>query len=297
MLYWILLFSLFVITLADKTQRMKKLALLFIVIIFSSTNVNSQCSPDFIFTSLSIPGVYPPAIQIPNVPLPLGIADGSVGVLYAQTLTLVVLEDTTMDIASLLDPTIVTAINAAGISTVMSLDVNHVVYDVGGLPNGLSYTCDQSGCQYSSGVDGCILIDGTPTQGGIFPVPVNMNVNVQIPAITDPIFGTVILASMAMDLPAFPAVEYDLIISGGTAITDYKNLDFTLFPNPTTNTTTLSLTTIADVKIYNILGKVVSSYSLVKNEMKISKLDLGIGMFYVSINTKNHKKIIKLIIK
>ena len=292
-----MLFVLFIINLTDNTKLMKKLILLFTVIIFSFNNVNAQCSPNSIFTSLAIPGIYPPAVQIPNLPLPLGIADGSVSNSYTQTLTLVVLEDTTMDIAFLLDPTIVTAINAAGISTVMSLDVNHVVYEVGGLPNGLSYTCDQSGCQYSSGVDGCILIDGTPTQGGIFPVPVNMNVNVQIPAITDPIFGTVILASMAMDLPAFPAVEYDLIISGGTATTDYKNLDFTLFPNPTTNTTTLSLTTIADVKIYNILGKVVSSYSLVKNEMKISKLDLGIGMFYVSINTKNHKKIIKLIIK
>jgi len=292
-------FVLFVINLADNTKLMKKRILLFTVIIFSFNNVNAQCSPDFIFTSLSIPGVYPPAVQIPNVPLPLGIADGSVGVSYAQTLTLVVLEDTTMDIASLLDPTIVTAINAAGISTIMSLDVNHVVYDVGGLPNGLSYTCDQSNCQYDPTVtaDGCILINGTPTQGGTFPVPVNMTVNVQIPAITDPIFGTVILASTAMDLPAFPAVEYDLLISGGTIVTDFKSLDFTLFPNPTTNTTTLKLTKIADVKIYNVLGEVVVNYLAVKNTLNIKKSDLGIGMFYVSINTKNEKEIIKLIVK
>jgi len=292
-----MLFVLFVITLADKTKLMKKLALLFTVIIFSFNNVNAQCSPDFIFTSLAIPGVYPPAVQIPNVPLPLGITDGSVGVSYTQTLTLVVLQDTTMDIASLLDPTIVTAINAAGISTIMSLDVNHVVYDVSGLPNGLSYTCDQSNCQYSSGVDGCILIDGTPTQGGTFPVPVNMTVNVQIPAITDPIFGTVILPSTAMDLPAFPAVEYDLLISGGTAINDFKSSDFILFPNPTNNTTTLNLKTTADVKIYNVLGEVVSNYSSVKNTLNIKKSDIGIGMFYVSISTKNQKEIIKLIIK
>lgn len=276
---------------------MKKKILLFILIIFSFNNVNAQCAPNPIFTSLDIPGVYPPAIQIPNVPLPLGIIDGSVGSSYTQTLTLVVLEDTTMDIASLLDPTIITAINAAGISTVMSLDVNHVVFDVSGLPNGLSYTCDQSNCHYSSGLDGCILIDGTPTQGGVFQVPVNITVNVQIPAITDPIFGTVILASMAMDLPAFPAVEYDLLISGGTNVTDYRSSDFTLFPNPTTNTTTLNLTKIADVKIYNILGKIVSNYSSVRNKLEISKSDLGIGVFYVSIIAENQKEIIKLIIK
>ena len=293
-----MLFVLFVITLADKTQLMKKLALLFTVIIFSFNNVNAQCSPDFIFTSLAIPGVYPPAVQIPNVPLPLGIADGSVGVSYTQTLTLVVLEDTTMDIASLLDPTIVTAINAAGISTVMSLDVNHVVYDVSGLPNGLSYTCDQSNCQYSSGVDGCILIDGTPSQGGTFPVPVNMTVNVQIPAIPNPISGLPpILPSTAIDLPTFPVVEYDLLISGGTAVNDFKSSDFILFPNPTSYNTTLNLKTTADVKIYNVLGEVVSNYFSVKNTLKIKKSDLGIGMFYVSISTKNQKEIIKLIIK
>ena len=282
---------------ADKTKLMKKLALLFIVIIFSFNNVNAQCSPDFIFTSLAIPGVYPPAVQIPNVPLPLGIADGSVGISYAQTLTLVVLEDTTMDIAPLLDPTIVSAMSLAGISTVMSLDVNHVAYDVSGLPNGLTYTCDQSNCQYSSGVDGCILIEGTPTQGGTFPVPVNMTINVQIPAITDPIFGTVILASMDIDLPAFPAVEYDLLISGSTAVNDFKSSDFSLFPNPTSNTTTLNLKTTADVKIYNILGEVVVNYSSVKNRLNIKKSDLGIGMFYVSISNKNKKETIKLIIR
>ena len=292
-----MLFVLFVITLTNKPKLMRKLILFFTVIVFSFNNVNAQCSADFIYTSLGIPGVYPPAVQIPNLPLPLGIADGSVGVSYAQTLTLVVLEDTTMDIASLLDPTIITAINAAGISTVMSLDVNHVVFDVSGLPNGLSYTCDLSNCQYNSGFDGCILIDGTPTQGGTFQVPVNITVNVQIPAITDPIFGTVILPSTAMDLPVFPIVEYDLLISGGTAVTDYKSSDFTLFPNPTISTTTLILKKRADVKIYNILGKVVLNYSSVKNKLEISKSNLGIGMFYVSIITENQKEIIKLIVK
>jgi len=260
-----MLFVLFVITLTNKNKLMRKLILFFTFIVFSFNNVNAQCSADFIYTSLGIPGVYPPAVQIPNLPLPLGIADGSVGNSYAQTLTLVVLEDTTMDIASLLDPTIVAAINTAGISTVMSLDVNHVIYDVGGLPNGLSYTCDQSICQYSSGVDGCILIDGTPTQGGIFPVPVNMTINVQIPAI-----AVILLPSMAIDLPVFPAVEYDLLISGGTPVTDFKGSDFILFPNPTTNTTTLNLTTTADVKIYNVLGEVVLNYSSVKHTLNIN---------------------------
>jgi hypothetical protein len=275
---------------------MKKLLLLLSITILLLLRVNAQCSPNSIFTSLSIPGVYPPPVSIPNFPLPLGIDDGSVGVLYDQTLTLVVLEDTTMDIAPLLDSAIVSTMNLAGISTVMSLNVNHVVFDIDGLPNGLAYTCDQGNCQYSLGVDGCILINGTPSQGGVFPILVNMTVNVQIPAITDPIFGTVILASMAMDLPTFTAVEYDLLISGGTTIFDYNNSDFTLFPNPTTNTAILNLERTADVRIYNALGEVVVNYSSVKNALRIKKLDLGVGIFYVSICTKNQKEIIKLII-
>jgi hypothetical protein len=47
-----------------------------------------------------------------------------------------------------------------------------------------------------------------------------MTVNVQIPDITDPIFGTVILASMAIDLPTFPVVEYNLLITEVTTVNE-----------------------------------------------------------------------------
>ena len=297
MLYWILLFGLFVITLADKTKLMKKLYLLFTVIIFSFNNVNAQCSPDFIFTSLSIPGVYPPAIQIPNVPLPLGIADGSVGVLYAQTLTLVVLEDTTMDVASFLPTAVVSTMSLAGISTVMSLDVNHVIYDISGLPNNLTYTCDINSCQYPLGVNGCILINGTPTQGGNFAVPVSMTINAQIPAITDPFLGTTIFAGMAIDLPSFPAVEYDLFVEGSTATHEIGNYRSKVFPNPTSSQAILSLITFSDVVVYNILGKEVLIANNIKGDLLLSKNDIGKGVFYISVQSKNKTETIKLIIK
>jgi len=276
---------------------MKKILLLSVIVVFLFGKVNAQCVPDFIFTSLAIPGVYPPSAQIPNLPLPLGIADGSVGISYAQILTLVVLEDTTMDIAPLLDPTIVTAMNVAGISTVMSLDVNHVVFDVNGLPNGLSYTCDQSSCQYSSGVDGCMLIDGTPTQGGTFLVPVNMTVNVQIPTISDPIFGTTIFTGMAIDLPSFAAVEYDLFVLGATAINEVGNYSSKVFPNPTSNQAILSLISFSDVVVYNILGKEILIANNVKGDLLLSKNDIGKGVFYISVQSKSKTETIKLIIK
>jgi len=275
---------------------MKKILLLSVIVVFLLCKVNAQCSPNSMFTALGLPGVYPPELAIPGVPM-IGISDGIVGSPYSQTLTLVVLEDTTMDIASFLPVTVVSAMSLAGISTVMSLDVNHVTFDVSGLPNGLNYTCDQSGCQYVSGVDGCILINGTPTQGGNFTVPVSMTINAQIPAITDPILGTTIFAGMAIDLPSFTAVEYDLFIdAGATAISEVVQNN-SLYPNPTANEARLSLLSISDVIVYNILGKEVFKANDFKGELILSKNDLGKGMFYVMINSGSNSESIKLIIK
>ena len=278
-----------------KSIIMKKILLLSVIVVFLLCKVNAQCSPNSMFTALGLPGVYPPELAIPGVPM-IGISDGIVGSPYSQTLTLVVLEDTTMDIASFLPVTVVSAMSLAGISTVMSLDVNHVTFDVSGLPNGLNYTCDQSGCQYVSGVDGCILINGTPTQGGNFTVPVSMTINAQIPAITDPILGTTIFAGMAIDLPSFTAVEYDLFIDGATTISEITQHNF-LYPNPTSNEAKLSLGSISDVLVYNILGKEVLKVIDFKGELILSKNDLGKGMFYVMVKSENKSETIKLVIK
>ena len=74
---------------------MKKLLLTLSILLLYTMNVNAQCSPNFIFTTLGLPGIYPPNLPIPNIPM-TGIADGQVNVPYSQTLTLVVLEDTTL---------------------------------------------------------------------------------------------------------------------------------------------------------------------------------------------------------
>jgi hypothetical protein len=275
---------------------MKKFLLLFVILLSFTHLVIAQCTPNSLFSSLGLPGVYPPELPISGVPM-VGVSDGIVGSLYSQTLTLVVLEDTIMDIASFLPVTVVSAMSLASISTVMSLDVNHVTFDVAGLPNGLSYTCDQSGCQYVSGVDGCVLINGTPTQSGNFAVPVNMIINAQIPAITDPFLGTTIFAGMAIDLPSFSAVEYDLLVTGATAINEVGNYSSKIFPNPTANEAMLCLYSVSDVVVYNVLGKEVFTSVSIEENLVLSKADLGKGMFYIIITSKNKIETIKLIIK
>ena len=270
------------------------LCILFSVFLFASS-AHSQCSPNPAFTFIGVPGVYPPVIPIPS--LPNGINDGAVGVPYSQILTLIVLEDTTMDISFLLDSNVVNVMNLAGISTIMTLDVNHVVFDVQDLPNGLNYTCDQSNCQYLAGVDGCILLDGTPTQGGNFTVPVNMTINMQIPPITDPLLGTTIFPGMAVDLPAFAAQEYDLFIDGGTFTVSEINQTSSVFPNPTSTVTTLQIGSVSDVKIYNVLGKIVFDATDVKGKIKLSKSNLGVGIFYITVSSESKEETLKLIIK
>jgi hypothetical protein len=269
---------------------MKKFLLLFAILLSFTHLVKAQCSPNFLFTVLGLPGVYPPELAIPGVPM-VGINDGVLGSAYSQTLTLVVLEDTIMDIASFLPTTVVSTMSLAGISTIMSLDVNHVTFDVTGLPNGLSYTCDQSNCEYSPGVDGCILINGNPTQGGNFAVPVSMIINAQIPAITT------IFAGMDIDFPSFSAVEYDLLVTGSTAINEVGNYSSKIFPNPTANEAKLSLYSVSDVVVYNVLGKEVFTSVNIVGDLFLSKADLGKGMFYIMIKSENKTETIKLIIK
>ena len=142
-----------------------------------------------------------------------------------------------------------------------------------------------------------MLINGTPTQSGNFAVPVSVIINAQIPAITDPFLGSTIFAGMAIDLPSFSAVEYDLLVTGATAINEVGNYSSKIFPNPTANEAMLCLYSVSDVVVYNVLGKEVFTSVSIEGNLVLSKADLGKGMFYVMIKSENKIETIKLIIK
>ena len=269
---------------------MKKLFILLSLLFFSITGF-SQCTPNSMFTFLGLPGVYPPELPIPNIPL-VGIEDGSLGSNYSQTLTLVVLEDTIMDIGFLLPAAAVTAMNVAGIPTVYTLDVNHVTFDVQGLPNGINYQCDISNCQYPSSTDGCIQLNGTPTVAGTFSVPVNMIINIQLPSINIPLYGAV--GGMGQDVPAFAAQTYDLFISDATSIRSI-DLRSAIYPNPTTTDFTIEVNSPMNLIIYNSLGQIIYSEKIINNT-KINKSEIGSGIFIVEISDNNSVEKHKLII-
>ena len=275
---------------------MKNILWILLFIFSFSFYSKAQCNADPVFTSLGLPGVYPPAIQIPNLPLPLGIIDGILGTNYNQTVTLVVLEDTTMDIGSLLPSTAVSAMNLAGISTTMTLDVNHVTFDVQGLPNGINYQCDIATCEYPSAIDGCIQLNGIPTVSGTFSVAVDMLINIQVPAITDPILGTVIFPATAFDIPQFTAQTYDMLITAATSVYD-DSYDMMIFPNPTLDIATLFFKEPSDVIVYNIFGEQVINFKDVHGKIVFKKEKIGSGLFFVSISSKTYNTLTKLIIK
>ena len=276
---------------------MKKLIITLSVFLTYTMGGNAQCIPNSIFTMSPIPGVYPPNIPISGIPL-VGISDGQVNVPYSQTLTLVVLEDTTMDISFLLDmidPTITPLMNSAGISTVMTIDVNHVTYDITGLPNNLTYACDINSCQYPSGVNGCIAISGIPIQSGTFPIDVNMTINVQIPAITIPVVGTVIYPGSGQDIPTFPGQQYDLFIDGNSGVEVQEIEKFTLYPNPTSDVAVLEVAGKRNIKVYDNLGRILLEKKAI-SEIKLAKEQLGTGLFIIEIADENKILQEKLII-
>ena len=267
---------------------MRKLIIILSIFLTYTMIGNAQCTPNPIFTLSPIPGVYPPNIPIAGIPL-VGISDGQVSVPYSQTLTLVVLEDTTMDIGFLLDmidPTITPLMNSAGISTLMTVNVNHVTYDITGLPNNLTYACDINSCQYPSGVNGCIVISGTSIQSGTFPIDVNMTINVQIPAITIPVIGTVIYPGSGQDIPAFPGQQYDLFIDGSSGVEVQEIEKFTMYPNPTSDVAFLEVTGKRNIKIYDNLGRILLEKKAI-SEITLAKEQLGTGLFIIEITDKN----------
>tara|TARA_B100000287_G_scaffold421789_1_gene462925 strand:- start:16 stop:855 length:840 start_codon:yes stop_codon:yes gene_type:complete len=275
----------------------------FMVVVFLlgfSMKSFTQCAPDPMFTLSPVPGVYPPNIPVPGIPF-VGIDDGQVNNTYNQILTLIQLEDTLLDIDFLLnaiDPTIVSTMNSLGISTVMTLDVNHTTYDVIGLPNNLSYACNNTTCQYLSCCDGCISITGVPSQTGLYSIDISMTLNVQIPSIPNPVPGMPpIFSGSSVDLPTFNVQQYDLTIDAASDIYDKSISEIALYPNPSSSISTLMLNQFSDVEIYNVLGDRVYHGSQKKGALELNKSYLGEGIFFIAVMNDVETKNLKLIIE
>jgi len=139
---------------------MKKL--LFSALCFIALTVNgfAQC-PD---GSITAPGFHPPAAQLPSIER---------GVPYNETIQ--------VNIPGTLDTLGFTV-------TIDSVRVD----SIGGLPNGISYTCNQPGCIFNGNSGGCVTFSGTTTDpvGQYDLLPVSVTAFVTIPLVGQQTFPT-----------------------------------------------------------------------------------------------------------
>lgn len=167
---------------------MKKLLLPFLLSFFVGTSLNAQtCNPSQLAIIAGIPGIFP----VPTDPLP----DGDLNQPYSETLTIIVPDDTTIDLSALI-----------GFSVPpVTVDINHEkINSVTGLPNGVTYACDTSNCTWGAGGNGCILLSGTPTENGSFTVDLDVILNVQVPQ------GVPVIGGTAVDAPLPVTYDYDV---------------------------------------------------------------------------------------
>jgi hypothetical protein len=244
----------FTLNLKLKLSTMKRIlqVLIIFMLIGSAQTSFAQCVPDITITT---PGIYPDSAT--------GLPDGTVGIPYSEVIQARVLTDTSLN----------------GLPVVIT---NITVASATGLPPGLSYSCTPSSCVFPGGTNGCMLISGTPTTAGVYPLTVDLDVN-------GTIFG----------IPAPPQVTtldyYSITIVDPTGLpSDLSTLKFELLqnnPNPAASYTDVSFTSplAGDfiIRMYNMIGKQVYKQNIRGlagiNTTRITLDDTAPGVYMISI--------------
>lgn len=226
----------------------------FIIILFildSFSPLHSQCVPN---TSITVPGIYPDSAT--------GLPAGNVGTLYSEVMQARVPVDTTYNGL----PAIINSIDVVSIT---------------GLPPGVSYTCTPTLCVFQGGTNGCVLLQGTPTLAGSYPLTVDLMAN-----------GTVF--GFPVQLPQ-QLTYYVITINGPLGIPSSSHTKFVVEqnkPNPFSNFTEIKYTQDingpVELKIYNLLGREVlhKIYDSQKgnNTIKLDARTLTAGVYMYTLS-------------
>lgn len=116
--------------------------LIILTTIFIWGNSQAQiCIPD---TSLKTVGYKPDSLK-----------SGKTGVAYSEVISVLAPKDT--------------MVKFSGFDVKATID-SILLTNILGMPPGLTYSCENTNCQYSYKRVGCAKISGTPTSGGVFPL-------------------------------------------------------------------------------------------------------------------------------
>jgi hypothetical protein len=240
---------------------LKKLLSLFIISLFAVSSLQAQCTPDI---TLTIPGVYPDSAT--------GLGDATQGVAYSQVI----------QVRTFLDSSA-----SAGPFGTTNFRLDYIEIDgVTGLPNGLSYSCNPSSCQFQELSNGCVLISGTTTDPvGTYPITVDVTAHGNLTQLGNIPFNQ-----------SFSVSYYDINVNLNTGLAELlpKN-KFGVTqnsPNPFGNKSQIFYNTPQPakltMKVFNILGKEVyatnfdSKKGLNVYTLDADKFSSGIYMYSIS---------------
>ncbi len=204
-----------------------------------------------------------------------GIAIGTVGVPYTQTISMMV-PATGADFGYA----------AANISSI-------VIDGVDSLAPGLNYVCSPANCSFPGNSSHCIFISGTPTQVWNHQIIVNATANATI-------------GFVPFSMPQTNKQYRSIVLASGNGI---ETLDLTKFsvdqntPNPFTDNTEIRFSSVSisnvEFKVYNLLGSVVynNKFKAEKgvNSIKVEGNLFASGVYMYSL-TNGDKTITKRMI-
>lgn len=227
--------------------------------------LNAQCVPD---PTITTPGIYPDSAT--------GLASGTVGISYNEVIQARVPVDTLF-----LGQTVL----------ITSIDVDNVT----GLPPGITYSCTPASCSFPGGSNGCMLLSGTPTTAGVYPLDVTLTAN-----------GTLLGFPVPPQTSVLTYYSITIDVNSGISMTTAPGyFDFSaLQPNPANEFTDVifatPLPTEVKVAIYNVIGKEVYS-NLVSaksgyNTLHIATASLTSGIYLVAVDNGSTVLTKKLIV-
>lgn len=194
---------------------------------------------------------------------------GRVNVAYSQVLQYYVTKDTMVNVSGF------GLVNAK----VDSLRIKHII----GVPNGMSYECNNGNCAIAGGANGCILVTGTPTQKGVYPLQIIIEVDASVSIFKQTITDTL--------------TDFSVTVNPGVGInemSDIKEKGLVIYPNPIMGNV-LHLSTWSGqsdkckVSLLDAQGSLImeGDYSLVNgtNELEMNAPLLASGLYYLRLNS------------
>jgi hypothetical protein len=207
-----------------------------------------------------------PALTIPGI-LPASLPKGSINTPYSERITVMLFKDTNVILQ--------------GAPVLAKID-SMVMKSVDGLPKGMGYICKGYKCVFLPMTLSCIELTGTPTEGGVFPLKIPVQVFAKV-------FGSIPVAQPDT------LRNYVLTIEGGAAnVMNLNNLKgLKIYPNPANGE--VQILAKSQPKIFDLTGREVAiSWLNSENGVyQINVSDWKSGMYLVLANGTSQKLVVE----